>query len=140
MNKLTALLQPVSLCCLLAGAHLSHGQQPATAHLLATHAPTAHQSRRVAPAPLDSAPPAPLMALPNATPGWISLAGSLPTGAPLTADLLGTGASPLASRTWRSLPNGRVQLELNLGSVPAGTYVLRLSQDGQQWRLPLAVK
>jgi len=140
MNKLTALLQPVSLCCLLVVAHLSHGQQPETAHLLATHASTAHQSRRVSSAPLDNALPAPLMPLPNPTPGWISLAGSLPTSAPLTADLLGTGANPVASRTWRSLPNGRVQLELNLGSVPAGAYVLRLSQAGQQWRLPLAVK
>ena len=134
MHKLTALLRPVYLLGLLGTAHFTHAQHPGP--LLAAHRPAASR----APGLASPAEATPLALRPNGTPGWVSLVGALPSGAPLTAEVLGTGASPVASRTWRGLSAGRVQLELNLRSVPAGAYTLALSQNGQQWRLPLAVK
>lgn len=126
MNKLSYLPQGAALLCLLLLAHQSHSTPPARPGVAPTH--TASEVY------------APLMLVPNGTPGWLSLAGVLPTTAPLTADVLGAGNTPVASHTWRGLPAGRVQLALNLRNIPAGAYRLRLSQNGQQWQLPLAVK
>ncbi|WP_460583828.1 hypothetical protein [Hymenobacter arcticus] len=128
MNKLAYLPQGAALLCLLLLAHQSHSTPPVLGRPAA------------APTHLASEATAPLVLVPNGTPGWLSLAGVLPTTAPLTADVLGAGTSPVASHTWRGLPGGRVHLALNLRSLPAGAYRLRLSQNGQQWQLPLAVK
>jgi hypothetical protein len=128
MNKLSFLPQGVALFCLLLLAHQSHSTPPVLARPGAAPTRTASEAS------------APLMLVPNGTPGWLSLAGVLPTTAPLTADVLGAGNTSVASHTWRGLPAGRVQLALNLRNVPAGAYRLRLSQNGQQWQLPLAVK
>ena len=127
MNKLSYLPQGAALFCLLLLGHASHGIPPMPRHLAAGR-------------PAASEASTPLVLVPNGTPGWLSLAGVLPTTAPLTADVLGPGNTAVASHTWRGLPAGRVQLALNLRSVPAGAYRLRLSQNGQQWQLPLAVK
>ena len=136
MHKLTAFLRPVYLLGLLGIAHFTQAQQAGP--LLAARRPATGLAPRAAkPAPAAAAP---LAVRPNGTAGWVSLVGVLPSGEPLTAEVLGTGAIPVASRTWRGLPAGRVQLELSLRSVPAGAYTLALSQNGQQWHLPLAVK
>lgn len=128
MKTLAYLPQGAALLCLLLLAHQSHSMPPALAQ------------PKAMPTHVASEASAPLVLLPNGTPGWLSLAGVLPTTAPLTADVLGAGNTPVASHTWRGLPAGRVQLALNLRSLPAGAYRLRLSQNGQQWQLPLAVK
>ncbi|MDJ0367135.1 hypothetical protein QMK33_18445 [Hymenobacter sp. H14-R3] len=133
MNKLSYLPQGAVLLCLLL-AHQSHSTPSGLTRpgVAPTHtAGGAGEAGEVT---------APLVLVPNGTPGWLSLVGELPTTAPLTADVLGAGTSPVASHTWRGLPGGRVQLALNLRSLPAGAYRLRLSQNGQQWQLPLAVK
>jgi hypothetical protein len=137
MNKLSFPLQGASFFCLLLLAQASHGQAPAQVHLVAM---ADGSSPALRPLPTASEAAAPLVLQPNGTPGWLSLVGVLPATAPLTADVLGTGTSPVASHTWRGLPAGRVHLALNLRNVPAGAYRLRLSQNGQQWELPLAVK
>jgi hypothetical protein len=129
MNKLSYLPQGVALFCLLLLAHQSHSTPPVLAPSGGEPTHTVSGEANV-----------PLVLVPNNTPGWLSLAGVLPTTAPLTADVLGAGNMPVASHTWRGLPAGRVQLALNLRNVPAGAYRLRLSQNGQQWQLPLAVK
>ena len=136
MKTLSCLPQGATLFCLLL-AHQSHSQPSEPRQLAATTEPVAGGGTTMRSA---SEATAPLALLPNGTPGWLSLTGELPTTAPLTADVLGTGPSPVASHTWRGLPAGRLHLVLNLRNVPAGAYQLRLSQNGQQWQLPLAVK
>lgn len=89
---------------LLGAAHFTYAQQAKP--LLTAHRPAARPA-----APAEATP---LALRPNGTPGWVSLVDALPSGALLTAEVLGTGASPVASRTWRGLSAGRVQLELNL--------------------------
>lgn len=146
MCKLSFSLKSAALFSLLLLARYSHGQALTLVQLLATteYGPDGGPALRtlhLASGPAAKAPVAPLQLVPNATPGWLSLAGTLPTDAPLTAEVLGIASTrPVATRTWRGLTAGRVQLELNLRSVPAGAYVLRLTQAGRQWGLPLAIK
>ena len=148
MFKLSFPLKSAALFSLLLLARYSQGQALSLAlvQLVATteYSPDGGPALRtlhVASGPAAKTPAAPLQLVPNSTPGWLSLSGTLPADAPLTAEVLGTAsARPVATRTWRGLTAGRVQLELNLRNVPTGAYVLRLTQASRQWGLPLAIK